>query len=151
MPQQPSKKADRIFVQNGRRLYRRRFSATEARLGVLVLVALALIVGWVAWKGAHPDPTLFALETDLSQPAFALPVDRGPVPTGLAGDGWSEGTLSQFDYDNLYVKINGREGYYKSFGFERLYFLSIIRSENAQTAVDIELYDLGSAGNAVGG
>jgi len=150
MPKQPSKKADRIFVQNGRRLYRRSFSANEARLGILVLIALALIVGWVAWKGAHPDPALFALETDLSQPASAVAVDRGPVPTGLAGEGWSEGTLSQFDYDNLYVKINGREGYYKSFGFERLYFLSIIMKENIQTAVDIELYDLGSAANAVG-
>jgi hypothetical protein len=132
-----TKKADRIFVQNGRQLYRRRFSATETRLGIVVLVALASILGWVAWKGANPDPTLFALETDLSQPAAAVTADRGPVPMGLASDDWSERKLSQFDYDNLYVKINGREGYYKSF-------------EDAQKAVDIELYDLGSAANAVG-
>ena len=149
MAPQATRKADRIFVQNGRGLYRSRFSATETRLGFLVLVALASILGWVAWKGAHPDPTLFALETNLAQPAAAS-VDRGPVPTGLASDGWSEGDLSQFDSDDLYVKINGREGYYKSFGFERLYFLSIIMAEDAQTAVDIELYDLGSAANAVG-
>lgn len=150
MAPKATKKADRIFVQNGRRLYRRTFSVTETRLGLLVLVALAAILGWVAWKGAHPDPNLFALETDLSQPAATVVVGRGPVPTGLAGDGWSEGSLSQFDYENLYVKINGREGYYKSFGFERLYFLSIIAIDDEQRAVDIELYDLGNAANAVG-
>jgi len=150
MTPQATKKADRIFVQNGRRLYRRRFSTTEIRLGFLVLIALFSILGWVAWKGAHPDPALFALDTDLAQPAAARGVDRGPVPTGLASEGWSEGDLSQFDTDNLYVKINGREGYYKSFGFERLYFLSIIMTQDVQTAVDIELYDLGSTANAVG-
>jgi hypothetical protein len=72
------------------------------------------------------------------------------VPTGLAVAGWSEGDLSRFDYDNLYVKINGREGFYKSFGFEMLYFVSIVSDENPQTAVDIELYDLGNPANAVG-
>ena len=150
MASRASKKADRIFVQDGRRLYRRRFSRTEPRIGIAVLVALAAIVGWVAWRGAHPDPSLFALDSDLSQSTAALAVDRGPLPDGLASAGWTEGDVSQFDYDNLYVKINGREGYYKSFGFERLYFLSILLSEDSQTAVDIELYDLGNAANALG-
>ena len=58
--------------------------------------------------------------------------------------------MTRFDYDNLFVKIDGREGFYKSFGFEMLYFLSIVVSEDPQTVVDIELYDLGSAANAVG-
>jgi hypothetical protein len=72
------------------------------------------------------------------------------LPPQLAAAGWTEGPVSQFDYDNLFVKINGREGYYKSFGFEMLYFVSIVSEADAQTAVDIELYDLGNAANAVG-
>jgi len=148
-----SKKADRIFVKNGRRHYRRKFSATETRVGIVVLLVLASILVWVAWRGAHPDASLFMLETDLSQAGAAgaaAVVDRGPLPSALASAGWSEGEFSRFDYDNLFVKINGREGYYKSFGFEMLYFLSIVLSEDAQTVVDIEIYDLGNAANAVG-
>lgn len=143
-------KADRIFVRNGRRLYRRRFSTTESRIGIVILIALASVLGWVAWKGNHADPSLFMLEMDLSQSAYVGAADRGPLPAELAAPGWSEGDVSQFDFDNLYVKINGREGYYKSFGFERLYFLSIASMDDPQTAVDIELYDLGNAANAVG-
>jgi hypothetical protein len=98
------------------------------------------------------------LETDLSQAGLmgeagagaAGAVDRGPVPSGLARQGWYEGEITRFDYDNLFVKINGRDGFYKSFGFEMLYFLSIVVTEDPGTVVDIELYDLGSAANAVG-
>jgi hypothetical protein len=144
------KKNDRIFVRDGRRHYRKRYSVNESRIGIAILIVLASVLAWIAWKGAHPDPSLFMLETNLSQAGGAEAADRGPVPGQLAVSGWSEGEVSQFDYDNLYVKIDGREGYYKSFGFERLYFLSIVSNEDAQTAVDIELYDLGSPANAVG-
>jgi hypothetical protein len=150
MASSASKKTDRIFVRNGRRHYRRQYSISESRVGIVLLLVLASVLAWVAWRGAHPDPSLFMLETDLSQSGAAAAADRGPVPALLSVPGWSEGTVSQFDNTNLYVKINGREGYYKSFGFERLYFLSIASTENAQTTVDIELYDLGNPANAVG-
>jgi len=150
MASRASNKADRIFVQDGRRHYRRRFSASETRAGIVILLALALVVSWVAWKGAHPDPSLFMLDVNLAQKGSAGAADRGPVPAGLAAAGWSEGEVSRFDNDNLYVKINGREGFYKSFGFELLYFMSIVSDENPQRAVDIELYDLGTPANAVG-
>jgi len=150
MASSASKKTDRIFVRNGRRHYRRQYSISESRVGITLLVVLASVIAWVAWRGAHPDPSLFMLETDLSQSGAAEAADRGPIPAQLVVPGWSEGTVSQFDNDNLYVKINGREGYYKSFGFERLYFLSIVSTEDGQTAVDIELYDLGNPANAVG-
>jgi hypothetical protein len=145
-----SKKADRIFVRDGRRAYRRRYSVTEPRIGIAIFLVLASILGWVAWKGAHPDPNLFMLDTDLAQGGSVEAPNQGPVPTSLAAPGWSAGEVSKFDYDNLYVKIDGREGYYKSFGFEMLYFLSIVADGNPQIAVDIELYDLGSAANAIG-
>jgi hypothetical protein len=156
MPPRPANKADRIFVRDGRRHYRRRYSTTETRIGVAVLLVLAAILGWIIWRGAHPDPALFALETDLSQggsagaATTAAAGDRGPVPDGLATDGWSEGAVSSFDSDNLYEKIDGREGYYKGFGFQMLYFVSITRDDDPAVAVDIELYDLGTAANAVG-
>jgi hypothetical protein len=59
MTPRTSNKADRIFVQNGRRLYRRRFSSSETRFGIAIVIVLASIFSWVAWKGAHPDPALF--------------------------------------------------------------------------------------------
>jgi hypothetical protein len=99
------------------------------------------------------------LETDLAQAGIAAgatvaatttTADRGPVPDGLAMTGWAEGDVSQFDSDNLYEKINGRESYYKSFGFEMLYFTTVVNEANAQTAIDIELYDLGNSANALG-
>ena len=65
MPSRIANKTDRIFVRNGRRHYRRVFSVTENRIGIVILLVLASVVIWVAWKGAHTDPTLFMLETDL--------------------------------------------------------------------------------------
>ncbi len=161
MATRTNNKADRIFVRDGRRSYRRTYSVAEIRSGIVIVVILVAIVAWVAWKGAHPNPSLFMLEADLSQagilieaggarPYDAGTADRGPVPPGLAREGWYEGEITRFDYDNLFVKINGREGFYKSFGFEMLYFLSIVATVDPRTVVDIELYDLGSAANAVG-
>ncbi|MCK5406137.1 MAG: hypothetical protein KAJ37_01725, partial [Candidatus Krumholzibacteria bacterium] len=134
MPTRSRNKADRIFVRDGRRSYRRKYSVSETRSGVVIVILLLAVVLWVGWKGAHPDPSLFMLETDLSQAGILVEAGqansgtagRGPVPPGLALAGWYEGEMTRFDYDNLFVKINGREGFYKSFGFEMLYFLSIV-------------------------
>jgi hypothetical protein len=146
-----------LFVRDGRRNYRRRFSLTEVRLGLGILVLLALVGSWVAWRGANPDPALFEIPLELLQGGAAA-ADRGPLPDGLARDGWREDRLSSFESDNLYEKINGREDYYKSFGFERLWFLSILEAAldddrddaSPPRTVDIELFDLGAAPNALG-
>ena len=150
------RKDDRLFIRDGRRHHRRRFSLTEVRLGLGVLVLLAAVGAWVAWKGAHPDPSLFEIPLHLLEGEPAS-IDRGPLPDSLAPAGWSEDRLSSFGNDNLYEKINGREDYYKSFGFERLWFLSILQDGDESSpstapprVVDIELFDLGSAPNALG-
>jgi len=77
-------------------------------------------------------------------------VDRGPLPADLAVAGWHETGLAEFDDSNLYEKIDGREGYYKSLGFQRLHFVSIVNDADAATAVDIELFDQGTSANALG-
>lgn len=118
----------------------------EFRWGFAVLAVLAAVVAWVVWKGRHPDPSLYAAAT--LQASSADSGDRGPVPGGLAAAGWTEGAISRFDADNLYVKINGRADYFLSFGFERLYFVPL-ESEVGAT-IDVEIYDLGAAANALG-
>lgn len=143
------RKQDQLFVRDGRRSYRRRYSLAEVRWGLGILAALGLVAAWVAWKGAHPDPALFEAAPELPRTG-ALAADRGPLPARLAAAGWHEGPLSRFDARNLYVKIDGREDYYKSFGFEQLYFVSLILDEDPTAVVDVEFFDLGQAPNALG-
>jgi hypothetical protein len=83
-------------------------------------------------------------------PARAPGGDRGPVPEGVAAPGWREGEVSSFTSDTLYEKINGRAGYYQSFGVQRLYFLSLVHEQSETTIVDIEMYDHGTVANALG-
>ena len=64
MATRTNNKADRIFVRDGRRSYRRKYSVAETRAGIVIVVLLFAVVLWVAWKGARPDPSLFMLETD---------------------------------------------------------------------------------------
>jgi hypothetical protein len=136
----PQKKDDRLFVRDGRRSHRRKFSLTEFRLGLGVLAVLALITAWLLWKGAHPDPALFAASIGTETPAAAT--DRGPLPPSLAAPGWHERTLAWFDATNLYVKIDGREDYYKSFGFQRLGYVSLVHEADT-TRIVAEFFDQG--------
>ena len=140
---------DRILNPAGRRHYRRKYSGTEPRIGVAVLIGLAAIASWVAYKGARPDPELFAAAPGLQYRA-AKAIDRGPLPKAISPNGWVEGTAADFGPENLYEKINGREGYYKGFGFERLHYVSLNVKGRPEVAIDIELFDLGKNANALG-
>ena len=166
------------------RVCRKSYSVAEAKVGAAVLLGLALVAGWVAWRGAHPDPELFAdpaamaagsvaiAETEgrrapdgpspagasrpntratgpsATAPATTTAVDRGALPALLGTPGWSERAVSRFDAENLYVKIDGRADFFLSRGFRSLTFVTL--EGPAGAAVDIELYDLGSAENALG-
>jgi hypothetical protein len=157
---------DRLFVRDGWRHYRRTYSLREVRWGLAVLAALGGIAAWVGWKGRHPDPALFADGTALLQAPAASPpltattatpaapaaaaVDRGPLPPGLAGAGWREERIAQFDPENLYVKIDGRADWFKSFGFRRLHGVLLVSEKDPATTVDIEMYDLAKPANALG-
>ncbi len=178
--QRTGRKDDRLFVREGRRSYRRQFSRTEVRLGAGVLVVLGAIGVWVAWKGAHPDPSLFEAGfeagdasvkaaprtvSDGNAPGAADRSEGGPatnrsaavetgsraaLPADLAAPGFTTGKATHFDPTNLYVKVDGREDYYKGFGFKALHCVSLTASDNDAVTVDIELFDLGTAANALG-
>jgi hypothetical protein len=134
---------DRIFV-GPRKHFRARYSTAEVGVGAGLLVCLGLIAAWVVWKGEHADPELTAAAPLIRREP---PSDRGPIPAGIAPKGWQEQRVAEFNPDNVYVKIDGREGYYKSFGFKKLHCLTLI---NGETAIDVELYDLDKPANALG-
>ncbi len=141
-------KEDRIFVRNPLRHYRRTYARTDPYWGGAVFLGLVLLALWVAHKGRHGDPDLFVVDPALlkGEPPAA---PRGPLPLGLAQEGWIEGKVFAFDGSNLYTKINGRETYYKSFGFKRLVFVSFDHPSSG-ASVDIELFDLQTPSNALG-
>jgi hypothetical protein len=162
---------DRLFVRDGWRHYRRRYSVTEVRWGLACFAVLVGITGWVVWRGRHPDPNLLgdAAAVLEAKPGLALPTptatppapasgvppapvagDRGPLPRTLAGTGWKEDKLAQFDEENLYVKINGRADYFRAFNFRRLFSVLLTSDKDSGTTVDVEIYDLGSGPNALG-
>ena len=181
-----SRDDDRLFNPHGRKHFRRTYSRTEVRYSLAVVGVLAATGAWVAWRGAHPDPELLALESNLlaegsedaplrarklatgTAPAGSEgdghgagataaggatargPGSRGPVPDGLAAPGWRERSITAFERDNLYEKINGRASYYESFGVERLHFITLQHGEDEALTVDIEMYDMGKLANALG-
>jgi hypothetical protein len=174
-----SNEDDRLFIRDGWRHYRRRYSLAEVRWGLATLGVMALILGWVLWRSRNPvDPNLFADGTALLSPAApgvaapaptALPkvspsaagapaavegaipgASRGPLPQNLAGPGWKEDKVAQFDEENLYVKINGRADYFRAFSFRRLYSAVLINEKDESVSIDIEMYDLANAANALG-
>lgn len=135
----------RVLNPRPRRHHRPRYSLLEVRLGAGVLAFLALIAGWVAWAGAHPDPGLLAEVAALEAPPAAL--ERGDLPAEIAAPGWREGRLARFDAKNLYEKINGRADFFTTRGFLGLTFVSLSHESGT---VDVEFYDMGSAENALG-
>ncbi|MCA9672312.1 MAG: hypothetical protein KC503_42250 [Myxococcales bacterium] len=174
----PKRKEDRLFIRKPFRHYRPRYSLAEFRWGLVALALLGGIAAWVVWRGANPDPKLFAaapLELGkgggsgivvggggagtagiagaagtASNSGSAAASARGVLPKDLAARGWREARIAQYDGKNLYVKINGRAGYFKNFGFKRLYYASLMHGKGSTTSIDIELYDLGKPTNALG-
>ncbi len=146
------------------------YSVRETQIGFVILFLLAGVAGWVVWRGAHPDPALFVGDDSLlsakgagvpvyerplqpwiepgSGRAVAAPARLDPFPAAVTADGWQVvGAPQMFDAATLYEKINGREGYYKSYGFQKLHCLTLQRGE---LTIDIELFDQGTAANALG-
>jgi hypothetical protein len=181
---------ERIFVKDGFRSFRRTYKVSEVYWGAGTGAVLLGLVGWVTWKGAHPDPSLFDMSAALEGgappegPGNVTPAavdterragqrmgapragaearvgaesgapggERGPLPAGLAVGAWREGKVGAFSADTMYVKINGRAGYFQAFGAQSLHTVTLEGPESggAPSSVDIEAYDLAEARNAIG-
>jgi hypothetical protein len=157
-----------VFNTFKRKLYRPFYSVWEFYAGIGVLVVALAVLGWVMWRGRKPDPDVFHVSEELlsnkgkETPIYKRPLQPwtepgavravakslGPFPEGVTSDGWNAGGgVQEFDASTLYEKIDGRETYYKGYGFERLFFLSL--SKEGRT-IDIELFNLGTIQNALG-
>lgn len=154
-PQRP----EPVFNTFRRKLYRPHLSTQEFRIGLVCLAVLAGIFIWVLRRGANPDPELFRADdrllTKKEVAIYKRPLqpwveagNSGIFPVEITGDGWTAGApVAEFDESNLYVKIDGRETFYKSYGFQRLHFITL---NAGNLSLDIELFDLGTIGNALG-
>lgn len=70
--------------------------------------------------------------------------------TALFPNGWSRtSAAATFGPENLYEKINGREGFYKGYGFKRLDVVSAALTGDESTTIDIEWFELGSPQQAL--
>ena len=157
-----------VFNTFRRKIYRPFYKLREFQISLVCLAILGGVLAWVVWRGRHPDPTLFAADERLltragtNSPVYKRPVELwsepggatklaptlGPFPAEIISEGWTAtAPVGEFDESNLYVKIDGRETFYKSFGFKRLYCLALTAGN---LSLDIELFDLGTIGNALG-
>ncbi len=138
--------------------------------GLVIVALLAAIAGWIAWRGAHPEPGLFATDDQLLTakgseiPIYKRPLQpwsesasltvRGrldPFPEAVVSAGWQISQPPQlFDAATLYNKIDGRETFYKAYGFEKMHFLGLTATADPNLNIDIELFDLGNNANALG-
>jgi hypothetical protein len=177
---------ERVFVKDGFRSFRRTYKVSEVYWGASTGAVLLGLVGWVTWKGAHPDPSLFDMSAALeggappenltgvdsterragqrlgaprasaeaatSASTAEKAIERGPLPPGLGAGAYREGKLGAFSADDMYVKINGRAGYFQAFGAKSLHTLTLEgpESDGAPSSVDIEAYDLAESRNAIG-
>jgi hypothetical protein len=162
-----------VFNTFRRKPLRSFYSPREFQIGLVILAVLVAVAAWVARRGAHPDPNLFAVnEKLLSAKGKDIAVYKRPVqpwiepgnetvasktpsfdpfPDAVASVGWRVTAPPQmFDESNLYIKIDGRESFYKSYGFKKLHFLTLASTEKPDLTIDIELFDLGEIANALG-
>jgi hypothetical protein len=171
-------KTEPVFNTFRRKIYRPFFSSRETLAGGAVILVLAGVTGWVAWRGAHPEPGLFQVDesllsdkgaepaiykrpkqpwiepgTESAQPGQPAPAAAasGIFPATVIDTEWkAAGPVSEFDETNVYEKIDGREGFYKAFGFQRLHFLPLASASTKGLGIDIELFDMGAIENALG-
>ena len=169
---------ERVFNSFRIKAYRPFYSIREFRAGLVILLILMAITGWVIRRGGQPDPELFATrENQLtskgsrikvyepplqrlqessgpalpSSPAATASNPLEPFPSGIASQDWQPaGPVQFYDETNLYIKIDGRESFYKSFGFKTLHFVSLQSAAQKDLTIDIELFDLGTGENALG-
>lgn len=168
----PRPAAERLFNPLRRKVLRKRISSGEAAFGALFLVLLGGAGLWVAAQRNHFDPAERDLSTEAlarssvedtlyrvplqrwrdpgaaAGPEAAAAVDLGIFPAGFLADGWSvDGRVETYDPNDVYEKIDGAAELYLRYGFQRLHYVTIAHDADLVT---VELYDQGTATNALG-
>lgn len=129
----------------------------ETVMGIIILLAAA-VAGLLLWRDSKIyDPDLYALNPQFLQAPSA---DSGPSgnissaeqvlkhlakkPQLQAGD------LESFEPDNLWEKIDGKDGAFLSYGFAHLHVMNFIPAQTPDSWFDAFIYDMGGAYNAFG-
>jgi hypothetical protein len=166
-------RAERIFNNRPRKLYRKHIPDREAWFGAGFVAFVLLMTVWFFGQKDNFDPA----ERDISMQAmvagsvvdglYRTPLarwsdpakagqggsagpDLGIFPAAVLDGGWTPTTRAQeFDESNLYEKINGQAPQYVSYGFQRLHYLGLAAPGGAPE-LGIEFYDMGAFQNALG-
>lgn len=168
------KKADQVFNNRKRRIFRNEIPVSEMVFGVVFLAMVMIVGAWFFTRYDDYDPaerdiSMETLEADVvednlwrtplevwvepgSAPSGgAMPaIDTGIFPPTILDGGWTMSSrVQEFTEENLYEKINGAADQYFKYGFRLAHFLSI---KNADTGLEmyIEVYDMSEFKNALG-
>ncbi|HPO15724.1 MAG TPA: hypothetical protein PLI09_19940 [Candidatus Hydrogenedentes bacterium] len=76
--------------------------------------------------------------------------DLGVFPAGVLDGGWAaSGPVERYDTDTVFNKIDGAADQLLQYGLKQLDWLTIVQKDT-KFGLDIELYDMGAAENALG-
>ncbi len=156
----------KLFNPLRRKLLRERIPPVESIAAAAVIVVLAVVAIAVLAQRDSYDPAerdfTASEHTELqlyhtpmkpwAEPGSggvpAQEVDLEIFPSAVLDDGWQlDGRVETYDSTTLYEKINGGAELYLSYGFQKLYYLTIAKGEHSIT---VELYDQGLFQNALG-
>ncbi len=134
-------------------------SRTEKAVGAGILLLTATIVAaffiHVATRRESPlsaDPEIYGTGAEVDQtpgsPPAATAEPSGGFPESGLTDWQRPSRLERYAPDELYVKINGQADAYIESGCVGLTFGSYSSRANAEDAIDVYWYDMGTAANA---
>lgn len=157
---------EKLFNPLRRKLLRKRIPLIESVAAAAVILVLAVVAIAVLAQRERYDPAErdFTASEPTDLQLYHTPVKRwaepgtpgaGPqeadleiFPAEVLNDGWElDGRVETYDSTTLYEKINGAAELYLSYGFRKLYYLTIAKGAHSIT---VELYDQGLFRNALG-
>jgi hypothetical protein len=157
---------EKLFNPLRRKLLRKRIPLIESIIAAAVVIMLAVVAIAVLAQRDRYDPAErdFTASEPTDLQLFHTPMKRWAEPGApgaepreidleifpkeILGDGWElDGRVESYDPTTLYEKINGAAELYLSYGFRKLYYLTIAKGAHSIT---VELYDQALFRNALG-
>lgn len=136
---------------------KRPISVLETVIGVVILVIVA-IIGTFLWRGSKTyDPDLYALNPAfLQEESVATRLTQNTLVAAQTLENLAKnprfqaGELESFEPDNLWEKIDGKDGAFLTYGFERLDVMYYALTQAPELWFEAFIYDMGGAYNAFG-